>query len=764
MAEKYDEVERSMGICSYASKCNGFAAVLKARYSDFVVHEVDANGNVARLTSLDNNLKEKDDTVAKPIDVEMKGIEDTSKKRTADAIAVKNDSEEEAKKAKLSNNDENELAATSLDSGSALSEIQVKLSVLLEDEIVKQIMDMISSWESQKGAESTNEKPFPPPKGVQDGEKFITLPLIENKETRRGIHMLIKSDLVKPFAAADTVDKKVRIWHVLFEKQMPNYGKFVKDDRFKKPKKPKKEWPCDRPDFLKFILYKENIDTGTAARDIARTIRLPPKGNRFNKGGSGQVGYCGMKDKRGVTSQYCTVYRKTPLDLMVLNRERKNKYGGGNSSRQGKSLLRVGHFSYVDRDLRLGQLQGNRFDIILRNVCVGEICAPNEERISRTTEVLQKAALSMKDVGFINYFGMQRFGKFHDTHKVGIEILKGNFEEACEIIMRLKDEEDERAKVPRKKWAERFVGINLEDERSAKDAEMKCAQIVVKQLGRFMNCETSIVSSLSRKPRDYKKAFGSIAKHMRSMFLHAYQSYIWNKAASHRIAEGGKCGVRCGDLVLVEDKGLKDGGNGTSGLKGKAVSEVTQDDIETCKYSISDVVLPLVGSKIVYPTDSTGDYIESLLEEDGLSKDHFERIGDRELAVGGDYRKVMCKPFDVESQIKVYKDPVQPLIQTDLMGVQNEPLHCIDVTTDADQSQAAQGEKIIIGMVIGFTLPPSAYATVALRELMKRPTSSTYQSELSLEGDCEANVGKVKKQEATKVNSTVGITIGAALK
>ena len=39
MAEKYDEVERSMGICSYASKCNGFAAVLKARYSDFVVHE-----------------------------------------------------------------------------------------------------------------------------------------------------------------------------------------------------------------------------------------------------------------------------------------------------------------------------------------------------------------------------------------------------------------------------------------------------------------------------------------------------------------------------------------------------------------------------------------------------------------------------------------------------------------------------------------------------------------------------------------------------
>ena len=47
-----------------------------------------------------------------------------------------------------------------------------------------------------------------------------------------------------------------------------------------------------------------------------------------------------------------------------------------------------------------------------------------------------------------------------------------------------------------------------------------------------------------------------------------------------------------------------------------------------------------------------------------------------------------------------------------------------------------------VAMVIGFTLPPSAYATVALRELMKRPTSTEYQTELKLEGDCKGNDNK----------------------
>jgi len=34
---------------------------------------------------------------------------------------------------------------------------------------------------------------------------------------------------------------------------------------------------------------------------------------------------------------------------------------------------------------------------------------------------LEKAATSLKNVGFINYFGMQCFEKYLDNHEVGLE-------------------------------------------------------------------------------------------------------------------------------------------------------------------------------------------------------------------------------------------------------------------------------------------------------------------------------------------------------
>lgn len=361
-----------------------------------------------------------------------------------------------------------------------------------------------------------------------------------------------------------------------------------------------------------------------------------------------------------------------------------------------------------------------------------------EERHSAITASLRNAAECFKETGFVNYFGMQRFGKFLDTHLVGIAILKGDYEKACELIMRVKDGETERTVATRQRWANRFHGVDMSDEQALKDAEMKCAKVVIRELGRFMNCETSIVSSLSRNPRDYKRAFGSISKNMRSMFLHAYQSYVWNRAASYRIDDGGSKEVRVGDLVMTEDKGLLEGGNGTSGLKGKRVKEITLEDVKSGNYKITDVVLPMIGTRIILPTDNTGHFYEEILAKDNLTIKDFEKIGDRELAVGGDYRKLICKPSDVDIEIKLYKDPLQPLFKTDLMNVHNASLDCVDVAPDTVGDSDLEAN--LVGLVIGFTLPPSAYATIALREFMRRPTSAQYQSELQLEGDCEANV------------------------
>lgn len=577
-----------------------------------------------------------------------------------------------------------------------------------------------------------------PPK--DDDTKFYTLPVISDKETRRAIHQYIKSPIMSLVARADNHDGKIRVWHLKYKSDMPadNFGPGG-SRKSKKKNSERPSWPQDRPDFLRFVLYKENVDTHTALKDIVRSGRLNPKRG---------VAFAGMKDKRGVTTQFCSVFRTEKEQLLALNSHRIGS-GGGNSTQGGFNIIRIGNFSYSSEEVKLGSLNGNRFDLVLRNVDIGDEIECHVEKTKAVKERLAAAAMGLKSIGFINYFGMQRFGKSNDTHKVGIAILKGDYETAVDIIMREKDTNElPRSADARRKWMNRFEGFDVKNnEDAAKEAEMKCAKSILNDLSRFMGVEKSVIGSLSKKPRDYKRAYTSIAKNMRSMYLHAYQSYLWNIVASHRIETGGSTEVKEGDLLLINDKSLEQGGSGTSGLKGKEVKVCTEDDVKSGTFKITDVVLPLVGGKIEY--GSCEDKFMELMQQDGISKEAFVKIGsiDKEIALGGDYRNLICKPSDVSFEVLTYKDPRQPLIQTDLMKVTGTEIKAVPVGSALKDEQPSDGKEpdvdgiTIFAMVVGFSLPPSSYATIALRELTKRPTSSEYQSKLELIGKCERNLG-----------------------
>ena len=131
-----------------------------------------------------------------------------------------------------------------------------------------------------------------------------------------------------------------------------------------------------------------------------------------------------------------------------------------------------------------------------------------------------------------------------------------------------------------------------------------------------------------------------------------------------------------------------------------------------------------------------------MLGEFGVSKGDLKKLSDRDISLPGDYRRLLCIPSDTTFEVKIYEDPVQPLLETDLMTISGE----ITATTVKEGDGAGVGEKEenakadekeknhLIGMVIGFTLQPSSYATIALRELMKKPTSADYQRQLQLSG------------------------------
>ena len=349
----YDDIlEKELGITEYMSpNAQGFSAVVKARYADFLVHEVRLDGVIARLTSRD--------------------IPDINKRPALEVEAA--------------------TPVSSIEGAMLLSEeqwnsLQAQLAEMINDtECAQNVVALLKAHNEKKPHD----------------DKFVMLPALD-KAQRTSIHNWIRGSL-NQCARADTLKDRIRIWHVNFEKEMPNYEAFAKDrkrgnttdNNTKNNKRNKKSWPEDRPEFLQFVLYKENMDTTTAVKELSR------------KGSHARIGFAGMKDKRGVTAQFCTMQHTEPQQIIGAR-----QVGCGNSKHQGNAVVQIGNFEYVSKEMRLGTLKGNRFDLVLRNVLTGT----GDEATSK--ELLRNAADSMKKSGFINYFGMQRFGKYQDTHLV----------------------------------------------------------------------------------------------------------------------------------------------------------------------------------------------------------------------------------------------------------------------------------------------------------------------------------------------------------
>ena len=63
----------------------------------------------------------------------------------------------------------------------------------------------------------------------------------------------------------------------------------------------------------------------------------------------------------------------------------------------GESIVVGDDLTYDEEPLRLGALAGNRFTIVLRDAT----CSAAD---------LEAAAAALGEAGFVNYFGLQRFG------------------------------------------------------------------------------------------------------------------------------------------------------------------------------------------------------------------------------------------------------------------------------------------------------------------------------------------------------------------
>jgi tRNA pseudouridine13 synthase len=97
----------------------------------------------------------------------------------------------------------------------------------------------------------------------------------------------------------------------------------------------------------------------------------------------------------------------------------------------------------------------------------------------------------------------------------------------------------------------------------------------------------------------------------------------------------------------------------------------TEDEAKA--FTIFDVVLPLPGYAIEYPSNSIGELYQALLNEEGWDPRDKRNGAERELALPGDYRCIMAVPKNLEWKLYRYNDEMQPLSQTDLDIMNSHP-------------------------------------------------------------------------------------------
>ncbi|XP_045350487.1 pseudouridylate synthase 7 homolog isoform X9 [Leopardus geoffroyi] len=148
-------------------------------------------------------------------------------------------------------------------------------------------------------------------------------------------------------------------------------------------------------------------------------------------------------------------------------------------------------------------------------------------------------------------------------------------------------------------------------------------------------------------------AFGIIPRNNRLMYIHSYQSYVWNNMVSKRIEEYGLRPVP-GDLVL----------------KGATATYVDEEDVNN--YSIHDVVMPLPGFDVIYPKHKISEAYREMLTADNLDIDNM-RHKIRDYSLSGAYRKIIIRPQNVSWEVVAYDDPKIPLFNTDVDNLEGKP-------------------------------------------------------------------------------------------
>jgi tRNA pseudouridine13 synthase len=232
-------------------------------------------------------------------------------------------------------------------------------------------------------------------------------------------------------------------------------------------------------------LTKTNWELQHAIKEIAKRLGISHR----------RIGWAGTKDRNAITQQMISIYKVTAEEVSEIRLKD----------------ITLEPVRMVNEALSLGDLLGNRFAITIRD------CLPQD------LEVRVRATNETAGQGLPNYFGLQRFGATRPvTHLVGECILRGDFEQAVVTYI-----------------GKEFSG-EPENVRAVRSAffTTRDIQAALRDLPPQMSFERAMLHYLYQHPDDYSGALLELPPKLLSMFVSAFQSYLFNTVLSQRFDAG----------------------------------------------------------------------------------------------------------------------------------------------------------------------------------------------------------------------------------
>jgi tRNA pseudouridine13 synthase len=716
---------------------------LLARYTDFLVNEIELGGQVLHLTSTAVPVKitDKKSTeqhpatdVAKPAEADN----GTAKQEETEVVKVEKSEPTAASESNGKPKDEEpgKVCARWMNYpiSSDLKQISEEAQAELEDLFGAPCVDALVRFYRE-----VLQKPDKKPKDM----RTISTWSIDDKSRRGKAHEAIRRIFKNALASSHAEKNQIIIGKAAKGGRGADGSKWSRNDAGNDRGKGKLGWEELGGEYLHFTLHKENRDTMEVVNFIGSRLKCAPKNFQF----------AGTKDRRAVTVQRVSVFRQHAWQLAGLNKILKHG-------------SKIGEFKYETYGLELGALWGNEFVITLRDChFAGEEGKWTfDDQLDLARKTVGDAVSRLQENGFLNYYGLQRFGSFAaGTDDIGRKLLQGDFESAVNMILEFHPSALEAAK---------------DENTTAKISSDDCnralaldtwrrtgnAHQAVEQMPRKFSSESNIIRYLGaerggRKIRenDYQGAMQAIQRNMRLMYVHAYQSLVWNTVAGKRWEFHGSKVIE-GDLVIIGDKqdGAKDepevDEDGEPIIRPTAEDSAAADgdftrarplskqEAESGKYDIFDVVLPLPGWDVVYPKNELGQFYKDFMGSDqGGNLDPYDmRRKWKDYSLSGGYRKLLSRPAPGMSfEVKGYREETAQLVETDLERLAKEEgkpnSRSNGAATDEDAEMKSEGDKYI-AVILKLQLGASQYATMALRELLKAGGLKSYKADFSGRG------------------------------